>query len=195
MVTFPIQVDIYRAKPLERGTVGNLVGKEFTLFLLRAPLHVPDEANFVKSFFSLVRHAIRKTTDFALLLSSLSLYPDRQLMVSLVPTGDVAMFEFLFELLEFLETFFPNRLVRIPDKPNLFQRLDTFFGDSGTLAFHFKFVLVALAFCPLRQKGVLRIVIRYQAVPVFVTESQQVLEPFRPVFGLVGTKLDLLRWG
>merc|ERR1712130_165561 len=113
-------------------------------------------------------------------------------MVCLIPAGNVAVTEFLTKLFQLLKTFRPNGFVGIPNEPSLVQRTDPLICYGRSFAFHFQLVLVALSLRPLRQRRIIRMTVRDQAMTVHVSELQQLFEFFGPIFSLVRTELHLL---
>lgn len=103
------------------------------MYLFLAP-QVPLEPKSFQNGNSLFGHTGWLPFAIELILTSLTFYPDSHLTILGETTGDIAVSMYLPVLEKFFQFLIPACAVRIPDKANLFQGLNTLIRHGGSLA-------------------------------------------------------------
>jgi hypothetical protein len=119
---------------------------------------VPGKSKFFELGNPLLGHASRLGFTVELVLSSLSLHPDGKLRILLIVARDYTVtVRFLVEE-QFIPSFLPYTVVRVPDKANLVQQANSFIGQSRSRSVGFELVLITLSLYPLGQRRIALIV-------------------------------------
>jgi hypothetical protein len=118
----------------------------------------------------------------------LTLNPSRKLGASLVRAWDEAVSVDELELLQLLELIIPCSKVRVPDKSDLVQLLDSINGEVRVFTHGSKLELVTLALDPL-EKGCVALV-RDIEVSFLLVELNKFLEAVHPPLVLEGVVPD-----
>jgi hypothetical protein len=105
-----------------------------------------------------------------LVLPPLTAYPDGELRVLWILKGNIGMSMIPLKVFELLKLFIPNRMMRVPNKANFFQRVEPVLVEGTPLPFALEFELMALSLDPLCQFSVSLPSVRHEKVAIFLFE-------------------------
>mmetsp|Transcript_16798 Transcript_16798/g.47090 ORF Transcript_16798/g.47090 Transcript_16798/m.47090 type:complete len:227 (-) Transcript_16798:1034-1714(-) len=125
------------------------------------------------------------------ILPPLAFHPDGQRRMLLVAGRDDARSGPGLVLLHFRESLLPQRVVGIPDEPDVVQRLLSAVREGGVTPFQLELELVALPLDPLGEGDVVAVGVRDRAVAVLLAVRHELVEAQTPLRLLVA--LDLVR--
>ena len=109
---------------------------------------VPLKANGIEPFNSICSHARCLSILVKLVLATLALDPNGQLLVSLVARRNQAISMNALVVAELHKAFSPDSIMRGPHKIHLLQHLNAVVRERGSLSFELELVLIPLTLHP-----------------------------------------------
>ena len=129
----------------------NLVVFVKTLTLVLPIARIEYKPQWLESRDSLLSHVRLASRHEQLKLPSLTFHPNGKLWILGVPRRYIAVFVGLSERTKLVPSLFPQRRMRVPDKPKFLKGLLTLLCHGGVDSIQLQTVLVPLSFHPMTQ--------------------------------------------